>query len=88
MKAADHSGDGDRYCPLVDGGGTYTQAVTQAVFELWVSETPGWDGICVVCGHDWRRCHGECTCLSCNAERQAMENVVEAANIKSRSSRR
>jgi len=31
-----------------------------------------WDGICVVCGHDFRRCQGACTCLSCAAERQAM----------------
>jgi len=31
----------------------------------------GWDGICVACGHDYiNNCHGDCTCLSCNAQRQ------------------
>lgn len=30
-----------------------------------------WDGICVVCGHDYiHGCKGNCTCLSCNARRQ------------------
>ena len=33
-----------------------------------------WDGYCAVCDHDWLLdCHGDCTCLSCNAERQALE---------------
>jgi len=27
-----------------------------------------WDGFCAACGHDWLAdCHGNCTCLSCNA---------------------
>jgi hypothetical protein len=31
----------------------------------------GWDGICKRCGHDYvNGCHGDCTCLSCNAQRQ------------------
>ena len=30
-----------------------------------------WDGICLTCGHDYiNNCHGDCTCLSCNAQRQ------------------
>jgi len=32
-----------------------------------------WDGKCVVCGHDFfKECHGNCTCLSCNAQAQDM----------------
>lgn len=31
----------------------------------------GWDGICTSCGHDYiNNCRGNCTCLSCNAQRQ------------------
>lgn len=29
-----------------------------------------WDGLCVSCGHDYFTCRGNCTCLSCNAQRQ------------------
>jgi hypothetical protein len=33
-----------------------------------------WDGRCVVCGHSFfTYCQGNCTCLSCNALRQAIE---------------
>lgn len=28
-----------------------------------------WDGVCVSCGHDYFECRGNCTCLSCNAQR-------------------
>jgi len=35
-----------------------------------------WDGICVSCGYDFRECHGECTCLSCGAERLAMDTAM------------
>jgi hypothetical protein len=31
----------------------------------------GWDGICQRCGHDYiNGCHGDCTCLACNLQRQ------------------
>ena len=44
-------------------------------FSSWASRK-GWDGICVTCQHDWvNDCHGDCTCLSCNAERQAEEEA-------------
>ena len=34
-----------------------------------------WDGICVVCGHDYiNDCRGDCTCLSCNGQRQWEES--------------
>jgi len=34
-------------------------------------EAKGWDGICKTCGHDYiNDCRGNCTCLSCNAQRQ------------------
>ena len=34
-------------------------------------ESQGWDGICKTCGHDYiNDCRGNCTCLSCNAQRQ------------------
>ncbi len=29
-----------------------------------------WDGKCASCGHDYFECRGNCTCLSCNAQRQ------------------
>ena len=29
-----------------------------------------WDGTCTSCGHDYFACRGNCTCLSCNAQRQ------------------
>ena len=32
-----------------------------------------WDGVCVSCGHDYFQCRGNCTCLSCNAQRQGEE---------------
>lgn len=33
----------------------------------------GWDGVCVRCGHSYFECRGNCTCLSCNAQRQDEE---------------
>ena len=34
----------------------------------------GWDGICRVCRHNWAdACHGDCTCLGCNGQRQEFE---------------
>ena len=39
-----------------------------------------WDGVCDRCGHDYFQCLGNCTCLACNAERQAAER--EDANRK------
>jgi len=42
-----------------------------SIKKLSEKTNPEWDGICVTCGHDYRNgCHGNCTCLSCNAERQ------------------
>jgi len=33
-----------------------------------------WDGICKRCGHDYiNDCRGNCTCLSCNGQRQDEE---------------
>ena len=29
-----------------------------------------WDGKCSRCGHSYFKCRGNCTCLSCNAQRQ------------------
>ena len=38
--------------------------------------SPGWDGRCVTCGHDYLNgCHGDCTCLSCNVLRQEYEKA-------------
>lgn len=34
-------------------------------------EEQGWDGTCVTCGHSYFVCRGNCSCLSCNAQRQA-----------------
>lgn len=33
-------------------------------------DNQGWDGICVSCSHSYFQCRGNCTCLSCNAQRQ------------------
>ena len=39
-----------------------------------------WAGVCESCGHDYfHDCHGNCTCLSCNAQRQSDEK--EAAKM-------
>jgi len=44
-----------------------------------------WDGRCVSCGHSYvdteteKGCHGDCTCLSCNAQRQSEEQFAQAA---------
>ena len=41
-----------------------------------------WDGICVTCGHDYRHgCQGNCTCLSCNGQRQYEEVLAEQYGI-------
>jgi hypothetical protein len=29
-----------------------------------------WDGVCQTCGDNYFECRGNCTCLSCNAQRQ------------------
>jgi len=34
------------------------------------SSPDGWDGICGRCGHSYFQCKGNCTCLSCNLQRQ------------------
>lgn len=45
----------------------------------------GWDGRCVTCGHSYVDtetevgCHGDCTCLSCNVQRQCEEKNALAA---------
>ena len=39
--------------------------------EFYGEARPQWDGTCATCGHDYiHNCHGDCTCLSCNAQRQ------------------
>lgn len=56
---------------LVRESGWLTRTV--ATYESWAA-SKFWDGICAVCGHDWvNACHGDCTCLGCNAERQEYE---------------
>jgi len=42
-----------------------------------------WNGICVVCGHDYiHNCQGNCTCLSCNAQRQDDEAWAKEHNYR------
>ena len=54
-------------------------ATRMPVAEFSTQQSPEWDGICLYCTHDYRNgCKGNCTCLSCNAERQADEK--DAAN--------
>ena len=42
-----------------------------------------WNGQCVSCGHSYvdsetqAGCHGDCTCLSCNAQRQSEERLAQ-----------
>jgi hypothetical protein len=43
--------------------------------ELLAHCSPGWDGVCVRCGHLFLTCRGNCTCLSCNAQRQDLERA-------------
>lgn len=46
---------------------------------------PDWDGICIICGHDYRNgCQGNCTCLSCNSQRQDDERDAHALGIQLR----
>jgi hypothetical protein len=39
--------------------------------EYYAQAKPEWDGICVRCGHSYFDCRGNCTCLSCNLQRQS-----------------
>ena len=55
-------------------------------YETWARTIASWDGICRVCKHDWvHGCHGDCTCLGCNAERQEMEGSYARAADESES---
>ena len=55
----------------------------QRKYSLW-ARLNGWDGVCKVCGHNWKgKCHGDCTCLACNAERQEMErDLIDGVPIE------
>lgn len=39
--------------------------------EYYHSGDRSWDGICVRCHHSYFECRGNCTCLSCMAQRQS-----------------
>ena len=54
------------------------KATVQIPRREYYAESDGWDGRCWRCGHDYFTCRGNCTCLSCNAQRQ---KEVEASLV-------
>lgn len=46
-----------------------TEAANMTRQEYYGEPDP-WDGICTTCQHDYFTCRGNCTCLSCNGQRQ------------------
>jgi hypothetical protein len=47
-----------------------TKATIQITRREYYARLGEWDGRCFACGHDYFTCRGNCTCLSCNAQRQ------------------
>lgn len=55
-----------------------TGAEIEAMRAWHAERSREWDGVCKRCGHDFfNDCHGDCTCLSCNGQRQMYEEQME-----------
>lgn len=60
----------------------YEEPKEMTVGDFSRQQNPDWNGICCVCGHDYRNgCQGNCTCLSCNGQRQSDEREAEKLGI-------